>query len=384
MSEKSTFEPEDHSPEVERLSVLDEEPEFEFDPDEGSVGEEGWDQLDEGPGDDSFGDEHPDAHQTDTADEVDEEVFRARPGGDIAIAVGALLGLGGLGVMMVTSFAPSVVETVTVPFERVGLTGMSLLMVGILVSGFAVLGRRQAKLEFSVQGAHERSDRLEPRLQYLVDAQEHHLDRPPASGEELDQVLLFLQRQDEKLNNLTKAFKMYGKPLIEITNRTAQTIHELSDLKKTVTEFAEKAESRSPVDEIAKLVKGTRGLTSKELRSELENTIGSHIEKLATKLDQTTEQLAGGVEQVLAQVGDSSDPAMQEVKQGLADIAASLSTLEGRIAQGSASGSTTQYSDSSTGSSPGIGGLAQSIAGAKKAPGKNVLGAIAKLKQMRN
>ena len=197
-------------------------------------------------------------------------------------------------------------------------------------------------------------------------------------------MLFFLQRQDEKLNNLTKAFKMYGKPLIEITNRTSETIRELNELKATVIKFGKEIEGRSPVEEIKKLLKGNRGLTSKELRSELEKTVGSHIETLATKLEKTAEQLAGGVDQVLAQSGESSDPAMEEIKQGLAHIATSLSNLEGRIARGAATGSTAPQSNPSSGTSAAAGGLAHSISGAKKAPGKNVLGAIAKLKQMRN
>ena len=72
----------------------------------------------------------------------------------------------------------------------------------------------------------------------------------------------------------------------------------------------------------------------------------------------------------------------------VANITASLSTLEGRIAQrapGPMAPVSEPLSDQAaqSGSRP-VGGLAHSIAGAKKATGKNVLGAIAKLKQMRN
>jgi BioD-like phosphotransacetylase family protein len=80
---------------------------------------------------------------------------------------------------------------------------------------------------------------LQESLQFLVAAQQATAAKAPAAGEELQHVLITLQRQDEKINNLTKAIKMYGKPLMEISGQGTELAGSLAQIKTAVEAAAE-------------------------------------------------------------------------------------------------------------------------------------------------
>ena len=65
---------------------------------------------------------------------------------------------------------------------------------------------------------------------------------PQTDDARIDHALLALERQDEKLANLTRATKMYGKPLIDITKQVAELADQLSELSGATAGFGELAE----------------------------------------------------------------------------------------------------------------------------------------------
>jgi hypothetical protein len=106
-----------------------------------------------------------------------------------------------------------------------GLHPQTLFTVGAVVLGVGMVRRQVRAL-----GATRRDEVLE-HLQFLVEHQRATAERPPAKGEELDRVLAQLERQDEKVNNLTKALKAYGKPLLEIASSSADVTAQIDKIR---------------------------------------------------------------------------------------------------------------------------------------------------------
>ncbi len=116
-----------------------------------------------------------------------------------------------------------------------GYDSSILLAIGTVAYVIGVM-RRQVALSqvridaLSFQQQEAQLD-MQANLQYLVEQQQIHAEKPPAQGEELERVLVALQRQDEKVNNLSRALKMYGKPLMEIANQGADVAAQVNQLK---------------------------------------------------------------------------------------------------------------------------------------------------------
>ncbi|MGE3174280.1 MAG: hypothetical protein AB7O97_16750 [Planctomycetota bacterium] len=116
-----------------------------------------------------------------------------------------------------------------------GYDSSVLLAVGTVAYVLGAM-RRQATLAqarydaISFQQQEAQLD-MQANLQYLIEQQQQHAERPPAQGEELERVLVGLQRQDEKVNNLSRALKMYGKPLMEIANQSADVSAQVNQVK---------------------------------------------------------------------------------------------------------------------------------------------------------
>ncbi len=392
MTKQRIFDHGKHSSKLDELSMFQDEGMEVFDEEATPLDHEPWEIGPEDHLDDAH--QHQEAHPE--GPDASYGQHWGGGGGAVGLAVGSVLTVAGICLMLTMSLAPSFAETLTGPLAKVGLTAMSLLLAGLMVSGFAFLALRQSKLVNTIRAMRDQRGSLEAGLEYLVQAQEHHLDRPPASGEELDRVLDCLQRQDEKLNNLTKAIKMYGKPLIEITNQSSESVHHLEELNTQVAQVMESLQGQdgsASASDLKDLLEGNRGLTGEDLHRELE----AHLEKLEARIDDSAKRVAGGVDRLLEREGQSGEPALEEIQRGLTNLANTLAAVQKSIAGGVQSASVApspalqsepshapQSSSPSSGSSPRIGGLAHSIAGPKKGTGKNVLGAIAKLKQMRN
>jgi len=243
------------------------------------------------------------------------------------------------------------------------------------VIGIAILRGRQANIELRVGEVEttllDNDTGMSASLDYLVEAQEHHMDRPPASGEELERVLHVLQRQDEKVNNLTKAIKMYGKPLIEITKQMADVTSRVEALRASMGSIAETVD----ISGLETAVTGMSQSLQKQIGSELEKILSEvskqdddTLTQMLAELKQEMSQMAAGIQSIqkLQQSAGAARPAAPAAPSGPATSAAPTGPI----------GSGAPPPDSSS-------GLAHSISGVKSTSGKGVLGSIAKLKKMR-
>lgn len=304
---------------------------------------------------------------------------RAEPHGGVNILLfaGWFILMGAVGLLLVGFVASEQMRIFLESLGTAGLTPTALLTISVVVIGTAILRRRQANIEVRVGEVEatllDNDTGITASLDYLVEAQEQHLDRPPASGEELERVLFVLERQDEKVNNLTRAIKMYGKPLIEITKQMAEVTSRVEALRQSMGSIAETVDS-------------------------------SGLEAALTDMSKNLqEQLGSNLDRVLAEVSKQDDEAlpsmMAELKDEMSRMTSSIQALQKlqpspaaarpvAPAPSSLDPSAITTASSSIGSAPSSrdpdhSGLAQSIAGTKRSPGKSVLGSIAKLRKMR-
>ncbi len=235
-----------------------------------------------------------------------------------------------------------------------------------------------------VETQFQNQERLDALVDFVASAQDATIDRPPASGEELDRVLSVMQRQEEKINNLTRAIKMYGKPLVEISQQTADVGEELAQTKTMVQTM-----SATVLEQVA------ASLDSVKMDDSSLTTMQTALE---SRLDTNTNKLSANIEKLLAASNGEGDEEVEgmvrHIQAELAGVATTLSGIKSAIGRGGgisagSAPSATQSHSAPAASAPAAskgkakGGLAHSISGKKKAGGKNVLGAIAKLKQMR-
>ncbi len=293
-------------------------------------------------------------------------------GMNLLLLAGWLILIPAVILMVVSTLAPDTIRGFLSGLSITGLTPAALTMIGIIVTGIGSLRGRQANIELWVSEVEatlaDTDTGISASLDYLVEAQEHHLDRPPASGEELDRVLVVLQRQDEKVNNLTRAIKMYGKPLIEIT--------------KQLTDLGSRVESvRSSMGGIVEAVDGTgveKALA--KISNRLQRNIGGELDKILTEIsnhsDEATMSSLEGLKQELSAVA-ANIAKLQEIGMAAARTVARTATAPAPAAAPAAMSGDGRPSQAATS------GLSQSISGTKRSAGKGVLGSIAKLKKMR-
>lgn len=245
------------------------------------------------------------AEYADPADEVEQDfepeqdVTAADPGfayspapagGSLGVVLGValLLAAAGLGYANSQGLAPASLQTF-------GLTPTTLLLLGAVALGAAMArrhaGSASARLEAALADQHERVQHLRENLDYLI---EHHgkpqLEEPLAAGEEMQRILLHLQRQDEKVTNLTKAIKMYGKPLMEISNMGADNSANIGQLKTLLEGLAEQGRQG-----FARLETASKtGDSHKPLFEELHKQFGKVEERLQKQLSQLGDNLPRG------------------------------------------------------------------------------------------
>jgi hypothetical protein len=287
---------------------------------------------------------------------------RARHEGglNLLLIAGWLMLIPSGGLLMASLAAPTKMGLLLESLSTAGLTPAALVTISLIVIGTAILRARQANIELRVGEVEttllDNDTGMSASLDYLVEAQEQHLER-----------------QDEKVNNLTKATKMYGKPLIEITKQMAEVSTRVEALRSSL---------------------GTMNETMNEAMDL------SGLQKTLTDLSQSLQQqVAGELEKILTEVQKQDDDnvttMLAELKQGISQMSSGIQKLQQSaaaarsVAQAPAGGPAAPAAPaapSTIGSgSQGSGksGLAQSISGTKSSAGKDVLGSIAKLKKMR-
>jgi hypothetical protein len=375
-------------------------------------------------------------------------------------------------------------SSLTTSLRSVGLDAPVLLTIGAVLFVLSVVRRQhslaQARYEQLAQAQNEKESELQGSVQYLVEQHQLSTERPPAEGEELQRVLIALERQDEKVGNLTKALKMYGKPLMEIAQQgndlaaqlqqqkqQIETIHTAmqqglakvesaaksqsvdltplehsfqklgADLKQAIAAVAEKAPQDPQLMQalqrvetsIATIGKRFDDGEMKQSLTRLEDTskaYGQKLERLANQdtlheemqrlervVDTTVGKLTNTVDQVRDKDLGGLENSVREIQREMTGLANSIASIQQAIrtsaqqkapamaaasvahepahaqsqshagnhepvahAQPAAPAAAASNSDAQA-------GVAENRTGTRAASGKNVLGAIAKLKQMK-
>jgi hypothetical protein len=300
-----------------------------------------------------------------------------RSGGiNLLVLTGWLLLVAAAILLAVNLLAPESMVPFLDRLQTAGLTPTAMLLIGVVVTGVGMLSSRQANIELRVVEVEatllDNDTGMSASLDYLVEAQERHLDRPPASGEELNRVLVVLERQDEKVNNLTRAIKMYGKPLIEITKQMTDVTARIEALRASLGTVAEAVDGSGMEEALSTAA------------SNLQKQISSELDKILSEISNQSD--------------DSTTRMLEELKKDLAAVATSVDKLQrsggvaprhvAQPASGPAAAAAPTAAPAASGSPGGPsheapGDLAHSISGTKRSSGKGVLGSIAKLKKMR-
>lgn len=343
--------------------------------------------------------------------------------------------------------ASGAVPVVSAFVEKGVLAGTALVAAGVvLVAARAVMAHQAATGSWLVAQQHAVLETVHSDLAELVAYQRAIAERPPKDDTEaLDRATLAIQRQDEKLANLSKALKMYGKPLMEISQQTSEIGQLVTDLGQAVQ--AAKGSGEATTRTVETIVRGQLdGFEARQapaqqkledvatatraqqqamitLQKDSREGIQRHV-ALEKQLDELKKQVASATEQLTKvstsaaqprddgalltrieqQLAGTRDTVVAQLKKELATVQTQLARVQAIAATPTAAVSAAKPvkepepakeaeaapvappAAAAPGASQdplGPGGLAQSIAGEKKTESRNVLGAIAKLKNMR-
>jgi hypothetical protein len=296
------------------------------------------------------------------------------------------------------------------PLRNIGVTPFGVILAGIMFLILAVIRRYQDqsgnRTDAYVAPVHDMLVHLTNRVESI------------AEHEDFDVVMSALRRLDEKISNLSRATKMYGKPLVDVATRMQEAANHLSEIEGSLDSVVEKVESSSrrlgedlskligatshdetiPIEQFEQLVVSTRHSANllAQLKKEFESApkpTTEPMDSLLTTVDSIRKQVAGIATSVHtlesrppAERPERSQPASKPraaAKEVPTESAAPPPADDAHDAS-SAPSAPTASTEADQPTKPGQGGLAHSIAGERKTKGKNVLGAIAKLKQMRN
>jgi hypothetical protein len=328
-----------------------------------------------------------------------------------AIALGWIVGLAGLGLTIAGIAAPAAMMPIFERLSAAHLTPPDLLVLGGVLGALGMLRRQFAGAANRPDDDDGRLAHIERCVDFLTEQTGAHSGSGSGSGD-LHQVLVALQRQDEKINNLTRATKMYGKPLIDISTQVSELVSksvEIENESRAVRELSEGLTKALGTTEANLLVaiesaQSTAEPVTTQLADLLLTTrrIGTQLQELQERLyddlthrfEETRRHVADAVQKLIdrprAEPGaDDVTPVLQSLHREVAAIATTLARLANAPAPTrSAAPATTAHASPTPSSGPPAGeaptGLAQSIAGERQASGKNVLGAIQKLKKLRN
>ena len=358
------------------------------------------------------------------------------------LGLGWLLLIAGLALSGIAAF--DAVPALSTLIGKGLLAGTSLLAAGIVLLAAAGCERRQHESSaMESQRREEALAELGAGVDELVAHQRALAERPPQNDTEaLERATLAIQRQDEKIANLSKALKMYGKPLMDISQQTTEIGQLVGDLgqtlqaTKTITEQGptrvetvlraqlDGFESRQTAhlrqsEEIATSAR-TQQQNLLQLQKDSRDAIQRHLalEQLVHGLEKQIAGVTQGIEKLASMKPSDDDKSLTQLDKKLTEVreallqqfkrdmagvqtqiarvhavaqnvatnaapAAAQSTPVPAEAPVAISGSAMASTSTSEPGAIGPGGLAQSIAGEKKTESKNVLGAIAKLKNMR-
>ncbi|MFN9442796.1 MAG: hypothetical protein ACK53T_04085 [Planctomycetota bacterium] len=243
-------------------------------------------------------------------------------------------------------------------------------------------------------------------------------------GAELDQVLLALQKQDDKTSNLSRAVKMYGQPLVEISGQTTDLVASMQQLLRRVEELAARP-ATSGVEPLAQalgrievsIAAIAQRLDDAETRKSLfrleESTQKglatlAHLQKgdelrhvgmeLQARVDRAAATLADGLQRLgESNIGELAT-VVRDIQREVTGVATQVAQINAAVKNGPRAEPAPTPAAAAPAASPapapatpptegggnsGNGGGGGYQTGARSSSGRNVLGAIARLKQMK-
>jgi hypothetical protein len=333
-------------------------------------------------------------------------------GGVAALAAGALLGLAGIVQLLVPGAA------------EVGLDGWSPQLPLTIGAVLAALGLTQRRVGAIQQRLDDSERRREASNAALTAALDQLLENTASQatdasgGHPAERALLALQRQDQKINNLTKATKMYGKPLMEITAQGTEVAGCLTKLQAAVEALTAQTGPSQPgveLGEVSARIDGLSGAVASlqahaqadgrevkaalaQLSSQQEDRLGD--DQLQVRLAEATTRIGEGIDQLRDQNVAGIESSVRDVQREVSALAGAIAKLQGAApaaAPATATAATATASTTPAPTAPANAAAPSTTAGSGEAPsteggyatgerksrGSNVLGAIAKLKQMK-
>jgi len=346
------------------------------------------------------------------------------------IGVGVCLFVLGILLAVATASRPASVAQLLEACARLSLTPALLLGFGLATWGVGVLlGRQQRNAQLLAQTVvdlHATLDAASRIEDTALALQEAAGASASLSGDDIGHVLFALQRHEEKLNNLTKATKTFGKPLVEMTTQLAEVAAQISQGQTNVQAVRVAAESGfGRVEELLRQQSEGESSKAEEVRRALEqataawqgtldgalrelsqapSAVQGQLASLTQELDR---KLVASGQRVCAELGRELGTRLEELGKSSREAGIDLTPIHNAIAAlrrdlaglASSTGSTRKVPEAAPAAAPAAttappaakgsddvpaSGLAQTIAGERSTKGANTLGAIAKLKKMRS
>jgi len=307
-----------------------------------------------------------------------------------AIAGYLLLALG-LAYAVILLLAPPSLAGLTKSLAEIGLSPAHPILDSLV---FWVMGRQRNQQPLDTTG-------IEDQLRLQFDDFVTKIPTSEGTGagiEDVDRILMALQRQDEKVNNLTRATKMYGKPMVEITTQVSETANQLKDLSASLSELREQVGKIKELKESLDSAMQAPKLSVSDLQSGFDGLAKELSQSFEAGLLGTRKHLDASIEKLAASADRSPvtelENTLGSIQKEISGIATGIDQLRSRPAIAPQGAAPSMPAPTNPAPAPAKeeakkaattppGGLAHSISGSRNATGKNVLGAIAKLKNMR-
>jgi uncharacterized coiled-coil DUF342 family protein len=217
------------------------------------------------------------------------------------LGLGALTAVSGIGLAALGDGAGRVLQLQPEQLARLGVSPFGFLSTGILLLTAGIVLRKLSQAAASVRGVRIRQKKIARRVRAIAeDVGSVHenmlvqMDRPPASGEELNRVLQALKKQEEKLISLTKASMSSAKPVVELGSqykdlaaKTNGLQEAMEDLNQKLGATGDRMETRSR--EVLTKVDDTLQSIGRDLQQSLSRQIEGLGKALEARDDGTAE-----------------------------------------------------------------------------------------------
>ncbi|MGK0156359.1 MAG: putative nucleic acid-binding Zn-ribbon protein [Neolewinella sp.] len=289
--------------------------------------------------------------------------------GGMTMLFGAALTLTGL----ITAALPAATAAIAA-----AIAPQTITLLGLAVFAIGTSQRRTSRVQQRLKAFEtDRSsvdDELRDTLAQILQGQVGQ-GMNSAESDDTQQLMLSLQRQDQKINNLTKAIKMYGKPLMEIAGQGTELAGSVAQVKALVEGAAES--TRQGVNRVEQLVRGGSGKTDlgdlpaqigklhvsltamsqriedTEVRKSLVRVEdattqlatqlatlerGENVKAATTELQQSLDQATSGLQKGLEQMREGNltglETSVKDIQRELAGLATAMSQVQAAVKNG--------------------------------------------------